>query len=50
MPTKALILSCVAVAIGGVVGLAGYAFSGDFGFGLVAFAMVAVIFGAAIWK
>jgi hypothetical protein len=50
MPAKAIILTCVAVGVGLLVGLGGYAFSGDIGFGLVAFALVIVIVGAAIWK
>jgi hypothetical protein len=50
MPVKALILSCAALAVGGFVGLAGYAFSDDVGFGLIAFCLVTVIIGVAIWK
>jgi hypothetical protein len=50
MPAKPIILTCVAVAFAVVVGLLGYAFSDDIGFGLVAFALVTVIAGAVIWK
>jgi len=50
VPVRAIILSCAALAVGLFVGLAGYAFTDDLGFGLVAFALVMVIVGAAIWK
>jgi hypothetical protein len=50
MPVKPIILSVVAVAVAAVVGIAGYAFSDDVGTGLIAFALVAVIVGATIWK
>lgn len=50
MPVKAIVLSCVAVAVGLFVGLAGYAFTEDVVFGLVAAGLVVVIVGAAIWK
>jgi hypothetical protein len=50
MPLKAIILGSVAVMVGGFVGLAGYAFTDDVGFGLVAFALVTVIIGVVILK
>jgi hypothetical protein len=50
MPAKPLILSCVALVFAALVGFAGYAFSEDVGFGLVAAALVTVIIAAVIWK